>query len=58
MLLGTMLAKIDQAKQTSQWMNDRGKFIPHPATWLNAKGWEDEYEEPATSTAKPPRIPL
>lgn len=54
MLLGTMLAKIDQAKQTSQWMNDRGKFIPHPATWLNAKGWEDEYEEPATSTAKAP----
>lgn len=54
MLLGTMLAKIDQAKQTSQWTKDRGEFIPHPATWLNAKGWEDEYETPGTLNTKPP----
>jgi len=23
------------------WRKDSGQFIPHPATWLNAKGWED-----------------
>jgi len=32
------------AKQsTSQaWTKDAGQFIPHPATWLNGKRWEDE----------------
>lgn len=24
------------------WQKDNGQFIPHPATWLRAKGWEDE----------------
>ncbi|USU01746.1 YdaU family protein [Pseudomonas siliginis] len=24
------------------WVKDRGQFIPHPATWLNGKRWEDE----------------
>ena len=22
-----------------------GQYIPHPSTWLNAKGWEDEIDE-------------
>lgn len=37
------------AKQcvTSAWMKDGGQFIPHPATWLNGKRWEDEVESPA-----------
>ena len=28
---------------SKDWLEDDGKYIPHPATWLNAKGWEDEY---------------
>lgn len=24
------------------WVKDAGQFIPHPATWLNGKRWEDE----------------
>ncbi|SER53994.1 Pyocin large subunit-like protein [Pseudomonas soli] len=24
------------------WTKDGGQFIPHPATWLNGKRWEDE----------------
>lgn len=42
-LLGTMLSKIDQAKQTTDWQREKGQFIPYPATWLTAKGWEDEF---------------
>lgn len=32
------------AKQvvSEDWVKDGGKFIPHPATWLNGKRWEDE----------------
>ncbi len=41
-LLATMLAKIEQAKTSVMWTKEDGRFIPHPATWLHDKGWEDE----------------
>ena len=31
------------AKQSRKWQKDNGDFIPHPATWLNAAGWDDEH---------------
>ncbi len=37
-----ILAAIAKAKQSEQWLRDGGQFVPYPATWLNAKGWEDE----------------
>jgi hypothetical protein len=42
-LLATMIDKIKQAKNSNEWIKENGQFIPYPATWLNAKGWEDEY---------------
>ncbi|ALD99826.1 hypothetical protein [Pseudomonas syringae] len=30
------------------WTKDGGQFVPHPATWLNGKRWEDEVQ-PATN---------
>lgn len=41
-LLAIMIATIERAKKSEEWQKERGKYIPHPATWLNAKGWEDE----------------
>ncbi|MCS3467114.1 hypothetical protein M2401_000835 [Pseudomonas sp. JUb42] len=29
------------------WTKDGGQFIPHPATWLNGKRWEDEVSTPS-----------
>ena len=29
-------------KVAEDWERDGGKYIPHPATWLNARGWEDD----------------
>jgi len=41
--LPEILAKLVIMRTTdSQWLNDGGKYIPHPASWLNATGWEDE----------------
>ncbi|WP_180191791.1 helix-turn-helix domain-containing protein [Pseudomonas syringae] len=34
---------------TPGWTKDNGQFIPHAATWLNGKRWEDEVE-PAGKT--------
>ncbi len=41
-LFATILAKIEESKTSDDWLKDDGKYIPYPATWLNAKGWEDE----------------
>ena len=29
---------------TEDWTKDNGQYIPHPATWLNERRWEDEVE--------------
>ena len=39
-LLNTMLEAVQKQKQSDQWSDPR--YIPHPATWLNGKRWEDE----------------
>ncbi len=44
-LVNTMVEKISLLKNTEQWKNNNGQYIPYPTTWLNAKGWEDEITE-------------
>jgi len=41
-LFKIILTAIENAKNSLDWKKDDGQFIPYPATWLNAKGWEDE----------------
>jgi hypothetical protein len=41
-LTETILQAVGRAKTTDQWRRDDGQYIPYPATWLNARGWEDE----------------
>ena len=48
----TILQAIERAKQSEDWQKDGGKYIPYPATWLNADGWEDE--EPEAEPDRPP----
>jgi hypothetical protein len=42
-LINKILSAVQRAKTSEDWLKDSGQFIPHPATWLNRKGWEDEY---------------
>jgi ribosomal protein L12E/L44/L45/RPP1/RPP2 len=42
-LLTVMLAAIERAKKSADWQKNGGQYIPYPSTWLNAKGWLDEY---------------
>lgn len=39
-----LIKKIDELKKSEDWKKDGGQFIPHPSTWLNAAGWDDEIE--------------
>lgn len=47
-LLKTMLEAIQRFKETSQWQEENGRFIPHPATWLNQRRWEDDIPKAKT----------
>jgi phage replication O-like protein O len=39
-LVGQMLAGLERRRVSGTWVDT--KFIPYPATWLNAQGWLDE----------------
>jgi len=41
-LLAVIIAAVERAKGTEDWLKDGGQFIPHPATYLNQKRWLDE----------------
>ncbi len=43
-LILTICLQVHAACITDQWRRNQGQFIPHPATWLNEKRWEDTYE--------------
>ncbi len=41
-LVERMLQRLECQKPTPQWQEKAGRFIPHPATWLSERRWEDE----------------
>lgn len=51
-LTGEILSALERAKTSADWQKDGGQYIPYPATWLNAKGWEDDYTPTLTVVPK------
>ena len=49
--LETLLGAVQRQKTWEQWRRDQGRFIPHPATWLNQGRWEDEMPPGALGNA-------
>ena len=43
---------LERAKNSQEWGKDGGAYIPHPATWLNAEGWANDYK-PLRQAATP-----
>ena len=41
-LVNKMIKTLEEFKQSKQWSNPQ--YIPHPYTWLNRGGWDDELE--------------
>ena len=52
--LPRILSALTAAKQSPDWTKENGKFIPHPATWLNQGRWDDVL----TTPARKERLPL
>ena len=36
-----ILADVERRKRSEEWQREGGRFIPHPATYLNQRRWED-----------------
>lgn len=53
-LTDTIIRAVETAKQKDSRFREE-RFIPHPATWLNAGSWENEYDDyfPAQEQTKP-----
>ena len=43
-LVSRIMHGLARWKDSDQWTRDDGRFIPHPATWLNGRQWEDEVQ--------------
>ncbi|MFQ5544321.1 MAG: helix-turn-helix domain-containing protein, partial [Nitrospiria bacterium] len=39
-----IMAGLVAAKKSEDWKKENGQYIPYPARWLRAKGWEDEHQ--------------
>jgi DNA replication protein DnaD len=50
-LLKIILEAITKARQLPDWTEK--KYIPYPATWLKAKGWEDDMIDPVDGVGRP-----
>ena len=54
--ISKILSAIQSQSLSEQWQESGGKFIPHPATWLNQGRWDDTLEVQQLSD-KPPIRP-
>lgn len=55
-LAEAIIQHVRQRKQTWDWQKDGGQFVPHAATFLNQRRWEDPLthsKPPATGRAEP-----
>lgn len=41
-LYAKIMAALTEQKNSAEWQREGGRFIPYPATWLNAGCWDDE----------------
>jgi len=57
-LLENILSAISKQKEGPDWIKNKGQFIPHPASWLNNKRWEDEEMENIIAPPMKPQLVL
>jgi len=50
-----ILIALRKAIQSQDWQKERGKFIPHPSTWINQARYEDEGMDYAALSQRPQR---
>ena len=64
-LVSAIMAKLKLLTASHEWTKENGEYVPYPASWLRAEGWEDEVQDAPRkdsfpTPAKPgeaPRVP-
>lgn len=64
-IISAIMAKLPLLAASHDWTKEGGQYVPNPATWLRAEGWEDEVQDAPRkdsfpTPAKPgeaPRVP-
>lgn len=64
-IISAIMAKLPLLAASHDWTKEGGQYVPNPATWLRAEGWEDEVKDAPRkdsfpAPAKPgesPRVP-
>lgn len=51
-LINKIIASVESSKNSQEWKNENGKYIPYPASWLNSARWEDGQDENAKPKPK------
>lgn len=49
---GELVSSVRAQCETEDWKRDGGRYIPHPSSWLNASGWDNDV---STMNARPSR---
>ena len=52
-LVEQILSAVRVQSQSEDWIKEKGKYIPLPASWLNGKRWEDELVTPLNKKSEP-----
>lgn len=55
-LQATLLAAVALQAKSQEWTKDGGQFVPHAATWLNQRRWEDQLTTAGTVHTMPNRF--
>lgn len=52
-IIRAIMEKLPLLMASEEWTKDGGRYIPYPATWLNAEGWNDEIVNKNASSLSP-----
>lgn len=52
-LQSAISSAIAKQKRSRQWLNENGRYIPNPATWLNERRWDDDGTQPQLTAVSP-----
>lgn len=44
-LVETIIAAVEAAKRSPDWLKENGQYIPNPAKWLRRGNWEDDIRQ-------------
>lgn len=51
-LVVLIMGGLSKWKVSPDWLKDNGQYVPHPATWLNQRRWEDDVPAPIMSASQ------